>query len=378
MDVSVGYSTLELGFCVLVAAAQQIRIILHGAHFSLIASQHIHLPGLVPGWIPSFTASTPRLMDLSDHQWREFRSSLFLLSLAFAAFTVVSFCVKRLSLPSARPLNSALFYCTSSLALLLVLHGWQALHVITLALLNLALCRFLSRVKHGLSLLWLVHCLVFLNIRITEGLPFSTISHHFSFMDEYKGMIRWWISYNLLLLRMISYAADMREIKRPAHETIFYLAYLFYPPLYIAGPIITYSDFISQLQRPSHRQSIQPWMILSYGFRWILALLSIEVVTHFSYFNSIAKHKAFELIQFYSRPQIRLEPLHYAEASYWILVFMWLKFLVIWRFFRLISLIDEIEPPENMLRCVCNNYTVQGFCEFLTEIISKRFSILIP
>lgn len=35
------------------------------------------------------------------------------------------------------------------------------------------------------------------------------------------------------------------------------------------------------------------------------------------------------------------------------------QFLVIWRFFRTVALADGIIPPENMGRCVCNNYDIE-------------------
>jgi hypothetical protein len=36
-----------------------------------------------------------------------------------------------------------------------------------------------------------------------------------------------------------------------------------------------------------------------------------------------------------------------------------LQFLIIWRLFRGAALLDGLDPPENMLRCVCNNYDVE-------------------
>ncbi len=36
-----------------------------------------------------------------------------------------------------------------------------------------------------------------------------------------------------------------------------------------------------------------------------------------------------------------------------------LQFLVIWRFFRMWALVDGIQVPENMLRCICNNYDIE-------------------
>jgi protein-cysteine N-palmitoyltransferase HHAT len=40
---------------------------------------------------------------------------------------------------------------------------------------------------------------------------------------------------------------------------------------------------------------------------------------------------------------------------------MWLKFLLIWRFFRLWALADGVLPPENQVRCMSNNQSLGQF-----------------
>ena len=45
-----------------------------------------------------------------------------------------------------------------------------------------------------------------------------------------------------------------------------------------------------------------------------------------------------------------------AIMCFHILLFIWLKLNFIWRTARLFSMIDNIEPEENMNRCVYNNY----------------------
>ena len=40
---------------------------------------------------------------------------------------------------------------------------------------------------------------------------------------------------------------------------------------------------------------------------------------------------------------------------------IWLKLLIPWRFFRLWALVDGIDPPENMVRCMSNNYSAFAF-----------------
>jgi len=38
-----------------------------------------------------------------------------------------------------------------------------------------------------------------------------------------------------------------------------------------------------------------------------------------------------------------------------------MQLLIPWRFFRLWALLDGVEPPENMVRCMANNYSTMGF-----------------
>lgn len=47
--------------------------------------------------------------------------------------------------------------------------------------------------------------------------------------------------------------------------------------------------------------------------------------------------------------------------GYYSLHLIWLKFYIIWRFFRFWALIDGVETVENMNRCMSNNYNLQGF-----------------
>jgi D-alanyl-lipoteichoic acid acyltransferase DltB (MBOAT superfamily) len=37
------------------------------------------------------------------------------------------------------------------------------------------------------------------------------------------------------------------------------------------------------------------------------------------------------------------------------------QLLIPWRFFRLWALLDGVDAPENMVRCVANNYSTLGF-----------------
>ncbi|PQE20302.1 mboat family protein [Rutstroemia sp. NJR-2017a BBW] len=221
-----------------------------------------------------------------------------------------------------------------------------------------------------------------------SGLPNNTLLHSWAqWMDSYLGIIpRWEILFNLTVLRLISFNLDYYwsldrragspleisfahcirtnaqkkkqldptnlserdRIKIPAPEKDFnfrnYVAYSIYAPLYLTGPIITFNDYISQAKyRPA---SIDKSRTIKYAVRFLLCLLAMEVLLHFIYCTAISK--AHPNWSDYTPAQLSL-------LSYFNLHIVWLKLLLPWRFFRLWSLTDGIDPPENMIRCLSDN-----------------------
>jgi D-alanyl-lipoteichoic acid acyltransferase DltB (MBOAT superfamily) len=71
----------------------------------------------------------------------------------------------------------------------------------------------------------------------------------------------------------------------------------------------------------------------------------MELVLHYDY--CIAISKGDPNWSDYTPAQISL-------LSYFNLHVIWLKLLIPWRLFRLWALIDGVDPPENMLRCISN------------------------
>lgn len=127
-----------------------------------------------------------------------------------------------------------------------------------------------------------------------------------------------------------------------------YLAYALYSPLYIAGPIMTFNDFLWQLRRPT---SIPLRSTMGYLVRFLVCILTMEFVLHFMYVVAIKDTKAWHG---YSAAELSM-------IGFWNLIVVWLKLLIPWRFFRLWALLDGVDPPENMVRCMANNYSAQGF-----------------
>lgn len=129
-----------------------------------------------------------------------------------------------------------------------------------------------------------------------------------------------------------------------------YLAYILYSPLYLAGPITNFNDYISQSRYPMATTSRS--RIIPYAIRFMLCLLCMELVLHYLYAVAISK----------SDPDWNIySPFQLSMLGYFNLHVIWLKLLLPWRFFRLWSLIDGIDPPENMVRCMSDNYSALAF-----------------
>lgn len=129
-----------------------------------------------------------------------------------------------------------------------------------------------------------------------------------------------------------------------------YLAYAVYAPLYLAGPILTFNEYISQSKYRS--ATIDTARTIRYGFRFLVVLLTMELILHFIYVGAISL--AYPVWSDYTAAELSL-------LSYFSLMIIWLKLLLPWRLFRLWSLIDGIDPPENMVRCVSNNFSTLHF-----------------
>ncbi|KAK0290554.1 glycerol transporter [Friedmanniomyces endolithicus] len=199
-------------------------------------------------------------------------------------------------------------------------------------------------------------------------------------IDSYGGLVpRWEVLFNITVLRLIAFNLDYlwsldRRASSPiekknldptalserdrvsigAHPTDYtfpnYLAYILYSPLYLTGPIINFNDYIAQSRHPL--PTTTPTTILPYALRFLICLLAMELVLHYLYAVAISK----------ASPDWKTyTPFQLSMLGYFNLHIIWLKLLISWRFFRLWSLIDGIDPPENMVRCMSDNYSVLAF-----------------
>ncbi|XP_078431508.1 MBOAT (membrane bound O-acyl transferase) family protein [Wolffia australiana] len=312
------------------------------------------LPRLQSGWILN------RLNDTSDSQWRNFRVNLPVLSLVLGFFVLVAYLFRASFHLKAKGMS--VVWLLLSLSYLFYLHGACVIFILIIASVNYLIVKALSQSKYFLSIIWSFNVAILMLTRIYEGYAFSSLGSSLAFLDSYRGTFRWQICFNLVTLRMISFGCDYhwactdsvirqkdKSINIDGYSFSTYLSYLLYAPLYIAGPIMSFNSFASQLDSPQKSYPIR--QVAWYGFRWIFCFLLLEFITHFFYYNSMATSGLWR----------RLSPLDIFIIGYGVLNFMWLKFLLIWRYFRLWALIGGIEAPENMPRCINNCHDLETF-----------------
>lgn len=341
-----------------------------------LVQHNIPIPGLQPGLFGS-------RVDVSDHQWREFRASMPLLSAVMAGFVACSRTVQ-----IAAPQLRVSFYIAFSLVFLGVLHGACVLYVLSLVVVGYYIAKATVKLPYGLLMVWAWHCGTFLVIRVYDGVPFAMFGPILAPLDQHRGMLRWHIYYNLLLLRMLSFASDYhwQLHRRPgrlrippdtpphpdqdirtrtelwqdtaSYNVFTYLAYALYPPLYIAGPTSSFNSFASQMVAPA--SSITPAATGLYLLRGLACWACMELLTHTLWFMAVVRHKLWLKLAA-AEGRAYLSPLEMCLVPWWIMIIFWLKFTVIWRFFRFWALADGLDVPENMTRCICNNYDIMGF-----------------
>ncbi|KAI0392225.1 putative glycerol:H+ symporter [Xylariaceae sp. FL0594] len=362
---------------------------------------------LSPGWIPG------RKIDVTDTQYRNLRRNLPYL----VALLVFHPLLRRLYnsfTSSERPSNGevrptleeadrrldqrASYDFGFAVLFLLALHGVSAFKVFTILYLNYNLVTSLPR-RYIPVATWVFNIGILFANELGRGYrlrevgaalsgfvsggavsePNSFLAAWGGWLDSYGGLMnRWEVLFNITVLRLVSFDLDYywsldRRDSSPVEKQLDpsslserdrvatpgkprdysfrnYVAYALYAPLYIAGPIITFNDFLSQQRyKPA---TVETSRTVRYGLRFVLAFLVMEVVLHYDYVQAIAKFSP--RWSEYTASQL-------CVLSFMNLHMIWLKLLLPWRLFRLWSLVDGVDPPENMIRCVSNNWSTLAF-----------------
>lgn len=320
--------------------------------------------------------------DLNDGQLKSFLEGLPLLT--FVAFIFVV--LRKLLVQVNSNLNVQLcYYVVFGLGFGIYLHGPGVLWLLGMIFANYSMANAFAGLKGFPLMVWISNLSFLLVTEYYHGYKFASISKNFSYLDSFHPVMRWDSVNNLCMLKIVSFLMDYHwkltsriNLTKEKHslkceectDTIICLrfrmeshadhysllsliAYFFYPPLYLAGPTTTYNSWISQVQVP--QQTFDGKRLLIYMARFLLVFFILIWSIHNLFFPTIANNvRNRHILDSFS-------PFELIIASYFILKWIWLKFTVIWRYFRIWALFDGIESPENMGRCMSNNYGFEGF-----------------
>ena len=321
-------------------------------------------------------------IDMNDGQLKSFLEGLP--DLIVVGFSFV-FLRKLLSRFSTALNVHLVYYVIFGLAFAFYLHGPGAVFLLGMVVANYGVAATLAGIKGFPVIIWIGNLGFLLITEYYHGYKFTSISKSLGYLDSYHHILRWDQVGNLCMLKVVSFLIDYHwkltskiNLTREKHmlkcdectdhviclkfrmeshsnhySLLSFVAYMFYPPLYLAGPTLTYNAWISQVQVPQQTYDLKRMCIYLMRFFLIFAILMWFV--HNLYFPTIANNMRNRHIL------DAFTPFELIVASYFILKWIWLKFTVIWRFFRIWALFDGIESPENMGRCMSNNYGFEGF-----------------
>eukprot|EP00760_Papus_ankaliazontas_P020771 PhM_4_TR18505/c0_g1_i1/m.56647 len=328
-----------------------------------------------------------RAKDISDTQWRDFSGNLPLLIGGMGLYIVISRLTRRTFIAS--PTTQLQYYCLMNLLVVYILHGNHIFFMVVILVVHYAMCRALSGTRAAVPATWVYTISVLFLNEWYRGYRFAAVfGPSFAWLDANSGLYRWNVTFNMSILRMISFACDDHESivaperrdleeekhadrcddctefegpcyslrvscprKRTEYTLVNYLGYVLYFPTYFGGPTTTFNAWVSHATLEQQRFTQRD--IIKYAIRLINLYVWLEVSLHFVHINAIRSLRAETFGQ--------LSPGELAAIGFYTLNFLWMKFAFIWRFCRLVALIDGVEVPENMLRCWANNYLVTGF-----------------
>jgi len=314
-------------------------------------------------------------VDGADRQWKGFRSSLGLLLVVSASVSGTLNLIRwnifvRLRRYEIRWVLAVRLVVGA--VIVIVYHGYHSLIVITIALTGYLVSSLSLHMDQSTQVwcTWIFAVVVMLfkeSYRLRDRYPLLV-----PLFDNrrYGGMYEWQYPANFLVLRMVSFSldrcwaqngksstdslaaattaedADITILELHDYGLLQYLSYILYSPLYIAGPVCSFNAYMAYSRKPQLQEHVA-----AYAVRWAVCCLLMEYLTsQFFFFAVISAHMTH-----------LLNPFEVAVLCYVTLKLMWLKFLVIWRAFRLWALVDGVNCPENMLKCMSNNYSLEQF-----------------
>jgi D-alanyl-lipoteichoic acid acyltransferase DltB (MBOAT superfamily) len=239
-------------------------------------------------------------IDTAENQWYDFRQSLLLLwmVLLITFFIRLFLDLVRSTVLQSLKINFPIYLIYRicfAIIFLLIIHKYQSIIMIIITISGYIYIHFILKFnwKYGFVMIWLYGITILLlkeSYRLRSYINSELL--YLLFNERYKGFYSWHLPANFLLLRIISYGLDycwyerdcnachkyddgkgiksvtidkkttdtcvMLTSSREKYHFVNYMLYMFYPPLYIAGPIITFDDFIIQAHHKDNMRITLP------------------------------------------------------------------------------------------------------------------------
>ena len=346
------------------------------------------LDGLVKGF--SFLGG---YRDLSDFQWKYYRENLKIIIIFAIIFIFISKLIKvYFSLKILK-----YFYLLFGLAYGFFLHRIKIIYLIAVLFISYTLCNNYSILgkRNFIALTWIFCIIIKVTSEIWDGysINFLNISDFLkypllgwngvfglimlkilSFNLEFSNVIEKDIKNNNLtnMAKIMEHCNDCKEgrfcltalkfvyVKESDFTFSNFLIYIFYPPFYFSGPIIMFHSFIFQVNNvKSNRHNDFDRNKKIYFLRCIFVFVVFEIFNHYIYVNAIMTNKNNSWI--FEEFRNSNSYFYYFFLAFNNLVFIFLKFSLIWKNARLWGWVDGIYSEENMNRCIYNNYNFEGF-----------------
>eukprot|EP00998_Keelungia_sp_KM082_P005917 NODE_2200_length_1115_cov_61.440283_g2182_i0.p1 GENE.NODE_2200_length_1115_cov_61.440283_g2182_i0~~NODE_2200_length_1115_cov_61.440283_g2182_i0.p1 ORF type:complete len:364 (-),score=65.51 NODE_2200_length_1115_cov_61.440283_g2182_i0:24-1064(-) len=151
----------------------------------------------------------------------------------------------------------------------------------------------------------------------------------------------------------------LTSLPASAYNAHGFVAYIFYPPVYLTGPTMTYNCWISHIASPQKSYNLMDKF--KYLARWFFVFMLIEVGSHYIHIWAVARDASWESYEAWQT----------AVLGYVMLNWLWLKFTAMWRLARFFVLLDDVECWENMTRCMTNNRSFQVFWRAWHQSLNK-------
>lgn len=241
--------------------------------------------------------------------------------------------------------------------------------------------KLLYKYKYFPYLTWIYWCSAVVLMFHNDGLSFLKIGtgQVIAWEDVFRFYSLRGISFNIELRANINYVQNDSSLKEQANpceeckegtlcqrilvdvatpldkfDFLNYFIYIFYVPLYFAGPIITFNSFIYQMDAQNNAKISKSKII--YLVRTAFIYFGFEL------FNRLCPITAF--IAFDANVHLWKEYSNFEITLYgwFLLIFIWFKLNLIWKVSRSWALMDGIKTEENMGRCLGEHgYSIQDF-----------------